>query len=107
MSNKADRRNRKGQTAKHETKKQKATPQLWVGNGKQEQQNNFFGRKWFMNKTQQPQYFKKRIGSTHYKVAVYQSDTSKERIEDKILRMAKNDVANLAKIPTVKKVVGQ
>ena len=56
---------------------------------------------------QQPQYFKKRIGSTYYKVAVYQSDTSKENIEDKILRMAKNDAANIASIATTKGATSQ
>lgn len=44
---------------------------------------------------QQPHHFKKRIGSTYYKVAVYHSDTSKEKLEDKILRLAKNDAANI------------
>ncbi|MCL1884607.1 MAG: transposon-encoded TnpW family protein [Defluviitaleaceae bacterium] len=45
----------------------------------------------------QPQHhFKKRIGSTFYKVAVFHSDTSKEKLEDKILRLAKNDAANIA-----------
>ena len=57
--------------------------------------------------SQQPQYFKKRIGSTYYKVAVYQSDTSKENIEDKILRMAKNDAANVASIATAKGATSQ
>ena len=56
---------------------------------------------------QQPQYFKKRIGSTHYKVTVYQSGTSKESIEDKILRLAENDVANIVQISATKKAVGQ
>jgi hypothetical protein len=51
----------------------------------------------------QPHYFKKRIGSTYYKVAVYHSDTSKENLEDKILRLAKNDAANIAKTSTLKR----
>jgi hypothetical protein len=55
---------------------------------------------------QQPQYFKKRIGSTIYKVAVHSSNTSKENIEDKILRLAKNDIANLTQVPTAKRAVG-
>jgi len=55
---------------------------------------------------QQPQYFRKRIGSTNYKVAVYSSTTSKESIEDKILRLANNDIADITKIATSKKVVG-
>jgi len=58
------------------------------------------------NLTKQPQYFKKRIGSTIYKVAVHSSNTSKENIEDKILRLAKNDIANLTPVPTTKRTVG-
>ena len=56
---------------------------------------------------QQPQHFMKRIGTTNYKVAVHFSNTSKESIGDKILRMAKNDVAELAEIPTAERVVVQ
>jgi len=56
---------------------------------------------------QQPHHFKKRIGSTYYKVAVYHSDTSKENIEDKILRLAKNDAANIASIVTTKAAINQ
>jgi len=56
---------------------------------------------------QEPQHFQKRIGSTFYKVAVYTSNTSKEHIGDKILRLAKNDIAKLATIPTDKKAAGQ
>ena len=63
-----------------------------------------------MNKDQQPQepqYFKTRIGSTYYKVAVYPSNISKEHIQDKILRLAKSDAAKLAKAPTAEKAVEQ
>jgi hypothetical protein len=35
----------------------------------------------------------KRIGSTNYKVAVHFSKTSRETIDDKILRLIKNDTA--------------
>jgi len=56
---------------------------------------------------QEPQHFQKRIGSTFYKVAIYTSNTSKEHIGDKILRLAKNDITKLATIPTDKRVMGQ
>lgn len=36
-------------------------------------------------------YINRRIGSTNYKVKVYFSDTEKETMEEKILRMVKND----------------
>jgi hypothetical protein len=55
----------------------------------------------------QPHLFRKRIGSTFYKVAVYHSDTSKENIEDKILRLAKNDAINIAITTNAKGVVSQ
>ena len=51
------------------------------------------------NQTKQPHYFKKRIGSTNYKVAIYQSDTATERIEDKILRLVRNDVCGIMEVP--------
>jgi len=38
---------------------------------------------------------RRKIGNTVYRVSVHFSDTSKERIEDKILRMAGNDVSAL------------
>ena len=50
---------------------------------------------------------KKKIGNTLYRVFVYNSDTSKERIEDKILRLAKNDAANILKIADTKEAVNQ
>ena len=40
---------------------------------------------------------RKRIGNTVYRVSVHFSSTSKERIEDKILRMARNDLSDFAK----------
>ena len=45
---------------------------------------------------------KKKIGNTVYRVSVHFSDTSKERIEDKILRMVSNDVSSLSNIVTNK-----
>jgi len=45
---------------------------------------------------------RKKIGNTIYRVSVHFSDTSKERIEDKILRMASNDVSRLSNIPANK-----
>jgi len=38
--------------------------------------------------------FTKRIGSTNYRVNVHFSKTSRETINDKIIRMIKNDTAN-------------
>jgi len=35
--------------------------------------------------------FTKRVGSTNYKVAVYFSRTSKETMNDKIMRLVKNE----------------
>jgi hypothetical protein len=46
-------------------------------------------------------HFHKRIGSTLYKVAIHQSHISKETLEDKILRLAKNDI----NITPIKKAV--
>lgn len=37
---------------------------------------------------------KKRIGSTNYIVGVHFSDTSKETVKDKILRLIKNEIAS-------------
>ena len=39
-------------------------------------------------------YINRRIGSTNYKVKVYFSDTERETMEEKILRMVKNDAMN-------------
>ena len=36
-------------------------------------------------------YINRRIGSTNYKVKVYFSNTERETMEEKILRMVKND----------------
>ena len=105
MSNKADRRNVTGQTTKNSNRNNEtnANPDnLRARYGK----TKISERRWFMIKTQQPQHFTKRIGSTNYKVAVYSSTTSKESIEDKILRLAKNDIADITKMAKSKKVVG-
>ena len=41
----------------------------------------------------EPRSFTKRIGSTNYRVSVHFSKTSRETINDKILRLAKNEAA--------------
>jgi len=46
-----------------------------------------------INTPQEPYRFKKRIGSTTYRVSVRFSDTSKETADDKIARMIRSDVA--------------
>jgi 3-hydroxy-3-methylglutaryl CoA synthase len=48
-------------------------------------------------KTRQPD-FVKRIGKTTYKVNVHFSTTSKETINDKIIRMLKNEVQKSPKM---------
>ena len=40
-------------------------------------------------------FIRKKIGNTVYKVSVHFNDRSKENIEDKILRLAKNDAENI------------
>jgi len=47
------------------------------------------------NPTAQTQ-FSKRIGSTVYTVSVYQSQTSKETIEDKLMRLIESEVRRSA-----------
>ena len=49
----------------------------------------------------------KKLGNTLYKVSIQFSKTSTERIEDKILRLAKNDVAKLLESPTKKGVASR
>ena len=44
------------------------------------------------NTEPEPAVFQKRIGSTTYNVKVHFSQTSKETIGDKILRLIENDV---------------
>ena len=39
-----------------------------------------------------PGFIYKKIGNTKYRVAVHFSDTSRERMEDKIMRLAENDL---------------
>jgi hypothetical protein len=41
-----------------------------------------------------PLVIRKRIGTTNYEVSAYFSRTSKESLEDKILRLALNDALN-------------
>ena len=43
-----------------------------------------------------PANFTKRIGSTTYTVSVYQSQTSKETIEDKLMRLIESEVRRSA-----------
>ena len=38
--------------------------------------------------------FTKRIGSTNYRVSVHFSDTSRETMNDKIIRLIRNESAN-------------
>ena len=42
-------------------------------------------------------YIRKKIGNTVYRVSVHFSGTSGERVEDKILRLAKRDAADMKK----------
>ena len=44
-----------------------------------------------------PGFIYKKIGNTRYRVAVHFSGTSKERLEDKIMRLAKNELSDFAK----------
>ena len=46
------------------------------------------------NKQPKPNTFTKKIGSTTYKVNVHFSKTSKENMNDKIMRLIKNDIKN-------------
>jgi len=47
-------------------------------------------------KKEEPAYhFVRRIGQTTYRVNVHFSETSKETVEDKILRMLRNDVEQM------------
>ena len=46
---------------------------------------------------QEPYRFTKRIGSTTYRVGVHFSETSKETLNDKIMRLVRNDKGNPAK----------
>lgn len=41
----------------------------------------------------EPGVFTKRIGSTNYRVSVHFSKTSRETMNDKILRLVKNEAA--------------
>ena len=42
-------------------------------------------------------FIKRKIGNTIYRVAVRYSETSNEHLEDKLLRLAKNDLADFSK----------
>lgn len=43
-------------------------------------------------------FINKRIGNTMYRVSVNFSETSKERLEDKILRLVQNDVISIREV---------
>jgi hypothetical protein len=40
---------------------------------------------------------RKKIGNTLYRVSVHYSETSREHLEDKILRLVRNDLTDFAK----------
>jgi hypothetical protein len=48
------------------------------------------------NAPAKPTKFQKRIGTTVYAVSVYHSQSSKETIEDKIMRLIENEVRKSA-----------
>ena len=41
-------------------------------------------------------FIRRKIGNTVYRVFVQFSETSRERLEDKLLRMAKNDLSDFS-----------
>ncbi|MDR0325126.1 MAG: transposon-encoded TnpW family protein [Oscillospiraceae bacterium] len=43
----------------------------------------------------EPMKFVQRLGSTTYKISVHFSETSKETMGDKILRLIRNEAANI------------
>jgi hypothetical protein len=47
-----------------------------------------------IDQTHDSKIFTKRIGSTNYRVSVHFSKTGKETMNDKILRLIKNETAN-------------
>jgi len=50
-------------------------------------------------KTEQPRTFTRRIGSTIYRVGVHYSRTSRETMDDKIIRLVRNETARKAARP--------
>lgn len=46
------------------------------------------------NKPREPHRFKRRHGSTTYHVTAHFSQTSRETVEDKVIRMMKNEIAS-------------
>ena len=48
------------------------------------------------NAADKPQTYRKRVGSTVYVVTVHFSQTSKETAEDKLLRLIKREVEDIA-----------
>ena len=51
-----------------------------------------YARRKLMEQTQQEQFIIRRIGGTTYKVRVAFSETAAETMEDKILRIVRNDM---------------
>jgi hypothetical protein len=49
-----------------------------------------------VSKQVQPHKILKRIGSTNYEVSIHFSQTSKETLEDKMLRLMLRDVKNIS-----------
>lgn len=49
-----------------------------------------------------PGFIYKKIGNTKYRVAVHFSNTSKEHMEDKIIRLAENDLNYTSLCPIIK-----
>ena len=56
-----------------------------------EQKETTGAKTWGNTADAEPVRFQKRIGSTVFEVAVYFSQTSKETLDDKILRLIKNE----------------
>jgi len=55
----------------------------------------------------QPHKILKRIGSTNYEVSIHFSQTSKETVEDKILRLMLRDVKSISpSVPQAKLTAG-
>jgi len=60
-----------------------------------------------VSKQAKPHKFLKRIGSTNYEVSIHFSQTSKETIEDKMLRLMLRDVKTISQnVPTNKLTAG-
>ena len=51
---------------------------------------------------QEPFVFRRRIGSTTFKVGIHFNEEARETINDKVLRMLKNDLQSLPNCATMK-----